>query len=54
MMRAIALPLFLLLGACTLRPLYSGGGDGLVAQSLQSVTVAPIEGRAGWLVRTAL
>ena len=54
MMRAIALPLFLLLGACTLRPLYSGGGDGLVAQSLQSVVVAPIEGRAGWLVRTAL
>ena len=54
MMRAIALPLFLLLGACTLRPLYSGGGDGLVAQSLQSVAVAPIEGRGGWLVRTAL
>lgn len=44
----------LLLSACGLRPLYSGGGSGAVAQSLQSVRVAPIEGRAGWLVRTAL
>jgi LPS-assembly lipoprotein len=44
----------LLLGGCGLRPLYSGGSSGPVAQTLQSVTVAPIEGRAGWLVRTAL
>lgn len=44
----------LLIGGCGLRPLYSGGGDGRVAQSLQSVEVAPIGGRAGWLVRTAL
>ncbi len=42
------------LSGCGLRPLYSGGGSGQVAQSLQSVKVAPIEGRAGWLVRTAL
>jgi LPS-assembly lipoprotein len=44
----------LLLGGCTLRPLYAGGGSGVVAQTLHSVSVAPIEGRAGWLVRTAL
>jgi LPS-assembly lipoprotein len=44
----------LLLGGCTLRPLYVGGGKGQVAQSLRSVAIAPIEGRAGWLVRTAL
>ena len=51
---SILLLLTLLLSACSLRPLYSGGGSGAVAQSLQSVQVAPIEGRAGWLVRTAL
>jgi LPS-assembly lipoprotein len=44
----------LLLSACGLQPLYQGGGAGPVAQSLRSVAVAPIEGRAGWLVRTAL
>ena len=44
----------LLLSGCTLRPLYAGGGSGAVAQTLQSVSVAPIDGRAGWLVRTAL
>ncbi len=42
------------LSGCTLRPLYAGGGSGHVARSLQSVQVAPIDGRAGWLVRTAL
>lgn len=54
MSRLSILLLVLLLPACGLRPLYSGGGSGAVAQSLQSVQVAPIEGRAGWLVRTAL
>ena len=44
----------LLLSACTLRPLYSGGSTGPVAQALETVEVAPIPGRAGWLVRTAL
>jgi LPS-assembly lipoprotein len=44
----------LLLSGCGLRPLYGGGGAGPVAQALRSVSVAPIEGRAGWLVRTAL
>jgi LPS-assembly lipoprotein len=50
----LALPIALLLSGCGLRPLYSGGGSGPVAQSLQSIEVAPIGGRAGWLVRTAL
>src|SRR3546814_10743859 len=54
MIRAAALAMMLLLGGCTLRPLYGGGGDGAVATTLRSVDVAPIEGRAGWLVRTAL
>ena len=53
MRRGIALALLLLSG-CGLRPLYGGGGSGGVAQTLRSVDVAPIEGRAGWLVRTAL
>jgi LPS-assembly lipoprotein len=37
-----------------LRPLYSGGGAGPVAQSLRSIEVASIGGRSGWMVRTAL
>lgn len=53
-MRILALLLALMLAGCTLRPLYGGGGGGHVAQTLESVQVAPIPGRAGWLVRTAL
>lgn len=53
-MRALLLLATLLLGGCTLRPLYVGGGSGEVAQSLRSVSIGPIGGRAGWLVRTAL
>jgi LPS-assembly lipoprotein len=49
-----ALCLLLMLGGCGLRPLYGGGGNGSVAQALKGVTVAPIPGRAGWLVRNAL
>jgi LPS-assembly lipoprotein len=52
--RLLALAFVLLLAGCGLRPLYGGGGSGNVAQSLRSVSVAPIKGRAGWLVRTAL
>jgi LPS-assembly lipoprotein len=48
------LALTLLLAGCGLQPLYGGGGSGRVAQTLRSVQVVPIEGRAGWLVRTAL
>lgn len=54
MTRAIILAVSLLLSGCGLRPLYGGGGNGAVAQALQSVEVAPIAGQAGWLVRAAL
>lgn len=54
MMRTLLLASFLLLGGCSLRPLYAGGGDGAVAQALEGVEVGPIAGRAGWLIRTAL
>jgi LPS-assembly lipoprotein len=54
MIRLLALALSFLLAGCGLHPLYGGGGAGAVAQSLRSVAVAPIKGRAGWLVRTAL
>lgn len=54
MRHLLTLGLALSLSACGLRPLYGGGASGPVAQSLRSVEVAPIGGRAGWLVRTAL
>ena len=54
MTRFLILLSVLLLPGCGLSPLYGGGGKGNVAQSLRSVSVAPIKGRAGWLVRTAL
>ena len=55
-MRAFALLLAAAasLSACGLQPMYAGGGSGAVAQGLAAVEVAPIEGRAGWLVRNAL
>jgi LPS-assembly lipoprotein len=53
-MRALALLLPLALAACGLQPLYSGGGSGAVASALSGVEVAPIEGKSGWLVSTAL
>ncbi len=51
---AAALAAALLLTGCALRPLYAGGAEGPVAQSLRGVAVAPIAGRGGWLVRGAL
>ena len=55
MTRAFALCLILTLSACGLRPLYSGGGNGAVAQTLQGIEIAPIEGgKSGWLMRNAL
>lgn len=53
-MRLFLLLTMLLLGGCGLRPLYGGGSSGQVAQTLRSVSIGPIGGRAGWLVRTAL
>ena len=46
--------LLLGLSACGLRPLYAGGESGATVQVLRSVTVAPIDGRSGWLLRNAL
>jgi LPS-assembly lipoprotein len=54
MRRVAALAAALLLAGCGLHPLYSGGGRGPVAQSLGVIEVAPIPGRAGWLMRTSL
>ena len=42
------------LPGCGLRPVYGGGGQGAVAQTIGHVEVAAIEGKAGWLVRNAL
>ncbi|MEO8722059.1 MAG: LPS assembly lipoprotein LptE [Sphingobium sp.] len=47
---ALAVPL----GGCGLRPVYSGGSHGAVAQTIGHIEVAPIEGKAGWLVHNAL
>ena len=55
MMRRGILALALLaLPGCGLRPLYAGGSGGPVAATLGSVTVAPIAGQQGWLVRNKL
>jgi LPS-assembly lipoprotein len=54
MSRALTLALLLLLGACGLQPMYAGGSSGAVASGLESIQVAPIPERAGWLVRNAL
>lgn len=58
MRRAIALAaataLIALTGGCGLRPLYQGGGSGVVARELGGVAVAPIDGKAGWLVSHAV
>lgn len=43
-----------LLAGCTLRPLYAGGARGQVATTLRSIAIAPIPGRAGYLMRGAL
>jgi LPS-assembly lipoprotein len=44
----------LLLPSCGLHPLYGGGTASPVAAALRSVTVAPIGGQSGWLVRNKL
>lgn len=55
MIRALPFVLLLAISACGLRPLYSGGSTGVVAQTLQGIDVAPIAGgKSGWLVRNAL
>ncbi len=57
MMFTRALPFVLIammLSGCGLQPLYTGGSRGPVASTLSSVSIAPISGEAGWLVRGAL
>jgi LPS-assembly lipoprotein len=53
-MRSLFPLLALLLAACGLHPLYSGGASGGVAATLRTVQVGPIDGRVGWLVRNKL
>lgn len=54
MIRALPLILMVALAGCGLKPLYSGGSSGVVAQTLSGIAVTPIEGKSGWLVRNAL
>ncbi len=51
MKRLAALAIILMLPACGLQPLY---GDRNVSNTLRSVELAPIEGKAGYHVRSAL
>ena len=46
--------LALSLTGCGLQPLYSGGSAGVVATTLTQIEVAPIQGKSGWLMSTAL
>ena len=46
--------LVMMLPACGLQPLYSGGSKGAVAATLGTISVVTIEGRNGWLMRNAL
>lgn len=43
-----------LLPGCGLRPLYGGGTGSATLASLSAVEVAPIEGKSGWLMTSAL
>ena len=47
-------PLVLFASGCGLRPLYSGGSGGAVANTLAHIEVAPIDGKSGWLMSNAL
>ncbi|WP_170003633.1 LPS assembly lipoprotein LptE [Pseudopontixanthobacter vadosimaris] len=44
----------LALAGCGLQPMYAGGASGVTAQVLQSISVSPIPGRAGYLMQGAL
>jgi len=51
---APALAALLLLGACNLAPVYSGGTQGPAQSMLSAIEVAPIEDKTGFLVRDRL
>ncbi len=42
------------LAGCGLQSLYASGASGSTAQLMRDVRVAPVAGKAGWLVRNAL
>ena len=48
------LTIAILLSACGLHPLYSGGSSGVAARGLATIEVGPIPQRTGWLTRNAL
>jgi len=50
------LPILFIAGltGCGLQPLYGGGSSSPIAATLRSVTVGPIAGQSGWLVRNKL
>lgn len=54
MSRAAILAATLLLAGCGLHPLYTGGASGAVATTLAAVEVAPMPGKAGFLMGNAL
>jgi len=54
MSRILVLAMALMLSACGLRPLYSGGSQGVAGQMLGTIEVPAITGKAGWLMRDAL
>lgn len=54
MIRSLLFAPLWFLSACGLQPLYSGGNAGPVAATLAGVSVAPIDGKAGWLMQAAL
>ncbi len=54
MIRAAIFLIPIALAGCGLRPLYSGGGTGAVSNALRQISVAPIAGKTGYLVHSAL
>lgn len=54
MKRLVAIAFIAALSGCGLQPLYEGGSAGTVATTLSGIDVAPIEGKAGWLMSAAL
>ena len=54
MTRILLLAAALSLSACSLRPMYAGGGSGAAATSLRAIQVQGIPGKAGWLVHKSL
>lgn len=53
-MKRLALLLALAATGCGLHPLYQGGGSGPVARGLAQIDLAPIAGKAGYLMTNAL